>query len=210
MDELLIKLIIAAIFLVFWVLNQLFGQENKATLGPARGQPLGPRPPVRLPPPAPRPVEAPVARDPTLRWPSPSGSESMPSRSPAASRDEDVLVIRPEISSRSSSPRPGGGTAPTRRPPRAKTPPSTAAKRAELGKARPATSRLASPGSAPDSMPAPSQAAGTPMTNLPGTAAVPSLAGLLLATRSPAQLREAFVLSELLQPPLALRSARRR
>src|SRR3982750_532771 len=102
MDDVPIKLIIGAIFLVFWVLNQLFGQENKAAPGPAKGQPLGPRPPVRLPP-APRPAEAPVARDPTLRWPGLPASERAPARVPMAPRSEDVLVIRPETAPRSSA-----------------------------------------------------------------------------------------------------------
>lgn len=216
MDDFPFKLIVPAIFLVFWVLNQLFGQENKAAPAPAKGQPLGPRPPGRMPP-APRPSTAPVVRDPTLRWPSPSESGGVSVRRPTPSGAEEILIIRPE-----APPRPGGGGTSARRP---KANSSAGAKRAEPAKARPLISAVApstaqglDQSSGPVS-PAPTSASAAktaaaspaaPMVTTQGPVASPSLSGLLLAARSPSQLRDAIILSELLQPPVALRTPRRR
>src|SRR5690349_21596090 len=79
--DVLARLIIPGIFVVIWLLNQLF---NKEVNPPANRTPLGPRPGGL--PPAPRPGERSTGGEPTMRF-----SSTSPPR-----RADDVVVIRAE------------------------------------------------------------------------------------------------------------------
>jgi hypothetical protein len=202
--------IVPLTFLAIWALTSLFNREAK---------PLPNRPGSRpVPPPGPRPGErvgGPAGRDPTTRRPVAQGFEP---RRPAPGRDEDVLIIQAEPI-RPTPPKTGAGAS-ARRVARAKLPPETAPKRIEPATSRPLVTGLglppqqitkplvvgplAAPPSSLTATPVATKAA--PATKPPTTPSEPLLAR---AVRSPERLREAIVLSEILQPPLVLRRGRR-
>ena len=198
--EVLIKLVIPAILLIFWALSNLFNRENAAQ---AKGNsPLGPRPPGY---PGPRPAERPRPTPPARQVP------------PSSSRgDDDILVIRSETNRPAA--RPG---APARKNPgRGRNPQSSPSRRAEptprpreqLGgrisadvqqvitrpfDVRPLTE------SGPEVIGR--DATDSALRDAAGTQ-LATLDDLRAALTSQRQIREAFVLNELLQRPIALRN----
>jgi hypothetical protein len=186
----LFKLIVPAVLLLVWALNQLFNKEVNPPIN--RGTGLGPRPGGL--PPAPRSMD----------------------RGTGGNAD-DVLVIRPETIR--AQPRPGTSVA-ARRQARAKPAAPAPAKRPEPAPSRtlgaPLSQGVAQTIDRPlDVRPlaqatsAQSESAKVTAPIGPATVPNPALLGLRAALGSPARLRETFVLNELLQPPLALRGRRR-
>ena len=185
------KLIVPLIFLAFWGLKQIFEREPQRQPGRPAG--FGPRPDA--PPGGPRPGVAPGVRDPAVRW---SGQGAPPSR-----RDDEVIIIRPEsILPDSPSARPGAN--------RRRSQPRPTSQRIEPERPRPITSAItplvAQPlrGLGPISLAKQADVVATTTASAP--LAAPAIAQAL---RSPERLREAFILNEVLQPPVALRRIRR-
>ncbi|MFO0959458.1 MAG: hypothetical protein U0800_18830 [Isosphaeraceae bacterium] len=194
----LLKLIIPAIFLVIWAVNQLLGKEE--VTAPPRGQPVGPRPGGL--PPAPRP---PVSREVPQGWPSPSAAATPPRAKPKADAfadSDDIFVIR-------------GDGDPFVRP----APKPSIHRRA--ARSRPAAAPKAPEPAAPKRLGAPLP---TGLTNTPidvklnertstSTPAIEPLTTpphpLAELIRSPGRLREALLLNEILGPPRSLRGHRR-
>lgn len=193
----LLKLVIPAIFLVIWAVNQLLGKEE--VTAPPRGQPIGPRPGGL--PPAPRP---PVSRDVSQGWPSPASSPAPPQVKPKApSTDtDDIFVIRGDAD---PFVRPGRGQASARR--QSRTRPAAPPKAPEPA----APKRLATPLptgliTAPIDVKLNAQSFANTPPPQPLTAPAHPLAELI---RSPGRLREALLLNEILGPPRSLRGTRR-
>lgn len=216
--EILIKLIIPAILLIFWALSNLFNRENNANAAAqARGATPGPRPSGY---PGPRPGERERDRNRTVV------TTSRPA--PPRPRDDEVLIIRAETN-------PPPGRANNQAPGRSS--PTTAQRRnAVRGKA----AQVPQPRK-PD---APTvrhvdlfdakisrnvdQAATKPMEIRPLTesvaavvtqsslSSVPTMAAgltppstildLRIGLATQGRIREAFLLNEILQPPMALRN----
>jgi hypothetical protein len=199
--EILIKLIIPAIVLIGWAINQVSNREAPAP--PRRPFPPGPPPPPGggLPP-APMPGERAGPRE--VIW---TEAPPPPPRRELPAGPDEILILgtetrpvkppppspgRPSVSPRSRSPR----------RPRAAQPP-----RPELSRPRPGLAGDLARG--PDTLPA---APEPPAARSPDRLTAPALdpAQLRAAIASPARIREAIVLNELLQPPLSVRRARRR
>lgn len=187
----LLKLVIPALFLVIWAVNQLLGKEE--VTAPPRGQPIGPRPGGL--PPAPRP---PASQEVPQGWtssPTAPPQPPTPRPKPVAFQPEDVFVIRADGDS-IVRPAPGPALRPARsKPPRKRSEPAASRR---LGEPLP-TSVNAAP---IDVNLGVSSSSPTPV---PTTTAHP-LAELI---RSPGRLREALILNEVLGPPRALRGVRR-
>jgi hypothetical protein len=215
--------IVPLTFLAIWALTSLFNRE---------AQPLPPRT-VRPPgPPDPKPGTKPSGYapattgrgDPSLRWSSPTAGDRPATRRPVGRPDDEILII--EETRRPAAQPPGrtnlGGS---RRGTRSRpVPPSVASKRPEpaslrplsgaLGPSVPIAQQMGRPLELnPLSMPA-SPLMGTEARNLSKTVSEPTRMPdrpipvtddfrLLLST--PAKLREAIIVNEILQPPLALR-----
>lgn len=195
----LYQLLVPALFLVLWALNQLFNKEIQGGNRPGGG--LGPRPGGVPPTNRPRP-------QPAFR-PEPIGARP--------ETEDEILVLKSEPPSRPSTPPP----APGRRPPRSSQgrPGKRGLAPSPVGKAM--DTRTGHPGSL-------AQASGltTQITQLarvssiasdrsahpadtPSSALPPiSLSQLRQSLSDHARLREAFVLQEVLQPPVFLRGRR--
>jgi hypothetical protein len=200
LDPLLRLLVPLIIFLVISALNQIFNKETGAAA--AKGQGLGPRPGGL--PPAPRPGERAGVGDPNLLRYGPSGSSRR-------NEFEDIIVLRPEPT------RPSARSAPQRRQGRGKSAAPAAPKAAESAASRSLgtnvtqkidTSQIMRP--LAELEPITSRSAASESSRLgtsasPGPLDLPNLAGLRQTLTSPSKIREAFLLNEILQPPLSLR-----
>ncbi len=200
------NLIIPLLVLSFWGLRQIFERESP----PAnRLPPPGPRPG------GPRPPEGIANREPSLRW---SGPPPRPTPEPrraggrASARDEEVIIIRPEAILPDSPPSRQGQA---RRPPRTRSAGVSRAPEPPLdrtlgGAISQSVGQVLDrqiglgPVDQRGSLSKSSTRAALP------TDAEPPATALARALKSPGKLREAFILNELLQPPLALRGPRRR
>ena len=196
--ETLIKIIIPAILLIFWALSNLFNREGKQTAAKERAAALANRPTAYQPP---RPPER-------RRVPPP------PPAPRYASPNDEVMIIRAEPNRPPGRPAPQakrnagrgrpGSTAPARR---VETPAPVRNKEllggnvaADMNRSielHPLTQTMASAGST---------------TSTASTASVDALSAtnapaLFLALMDPVRIREAFVLNEILQPPLSRRIA---
>jgi hypothetical protein len=196
---------------IVWALVQILTKEAPPT--PNRGQSLGPRPGGL--PPAPRPP----VREPAPRW-TPPVAQPASAGSRLANASDDVIILSAETlrTPLPVTPRPAGAAARAR--PARKTKPTTPA---APGRPEPArkllgggvtqslSQTLEKPGPllpmaigmsplsiAPETVRAPETTSPTPTSTLDVRAAL----------MSPSRLREAFVLNELLKPPVALRSRR--
>ena len=206
----MIRLIVPLSFLAIWAITSLFNRESKPTpIRPPGANPLGPRP-----------------GEPTMRWgPPPPGNS--PTNGPVRrgarnGDDDDILVIRSNTPARPGQTRPnqgGGGAIGLRRGAKVK-PVAAPAKRAESVSTRPKLAGVtqnvnqqltrsmldlsplitAAP-SATSTTVGLSTALSAPAKS---TYIVPSTV-LAISLRDPTRLREAFLVNELLQPPLALR-----
>ena len=194
--ETLIKIIIPAILLIFWALSNLFNRENKQTTAKDRATALANRPTAYQPP---RPPER-------RRPPPPTPPRYVPS-------NEEVMVIRAEPNRPSGRP----ATPAKRNAGRGRTAQSNQARRVEppaqrnrelLGgnvaadmnrslELHPLTQTMASAGST-NSTASTASIDALSATNAPA---------LFLALLDPVRVREAFVLNEILQPPLSRRVA---
>lgn len=205
--EILFKLFFPAIVLIAWALNQVLNKETVAT--PNRGQPLGPRPGGL--PPAPRPLERKVANSPY--GPGRSTSSSAPGRT---SLDDEIIIIRAE-NVRPASNAPARPQA-RRTAGRAKSPQAAPARRPaeppapELlgGKIATSVAQTVSLAGRPlndlgaSSIVAASSPAGASLTM--GQPINLNSANLLSTLKDPIRVREAFLLNELLQAPVAKRT----
>jgi hypothetical protein len=202
MNNELMKLVIPGIILLVWAVTQLFNKENAPPPSP-RGPSPGPRPGGL--PPAPRPLERTAAGEPTLRF----GPSSAPRPAPAP-RGDEVLVIR----------EPTRPAPVARRPVRPRAVPPAPPKRPEPAPARSLTTSVSqslprdietSLKIQPLTSTATAASESTKVTAAVGPGTAPSALQLdlrqTLADRN--RVREAFILNELLQPPLALRPSRR-
>jgi hypothetical protein len=170
--EILAKLIIPALFLIAWALNQVL---NKEAQQPPAG-PLPRRPPGGLPP-APMPGQRPAPRE--VIWQ--ESPPPPPRREPMAGPDEIIIL--------------GSETKPLR--------PSPAVP------VRRRRSRSAPPAPPKPEPPRPAISAARPPAPPPpppiAVLVFPSLAKVREALSSPARLREAILLREIFDKPLALR-----
>jgi hypothetical protein len=173
--EILAKLIIPALFLLAWALNQVLNKEAPA---PPAG-PLPRRPPGGLPP-APMPGQRPAPRE--VIWQ--ETAPPPPRREPMAGPDEIII-----LGSETRPARPAPVVPVRRRRPRSAPP---APPKPEPPKPTLATDRPAAP-----IIPPPSPAT-----------VDPALAAIRQALTSPARLRQAFLLREILDRPLTLRRPR--
>ncbi len=205
----LIRLIVPLSFLLIWAVTSLFNRETKPVPVRQGGQAgFGPKP-----------------GDPTLRWgPTAQAPPQAPRRVPVAGNDDDILVIRSSTPIRTAPARPSnlGGGAMARRGAKAK-PAATPPKREEPVSRTPKLAGVtqlvnqnltrstlemsplvtASP-SATSTTIGLAQAFSAPSRS---TYVAPSTV-LAISLRDPTRLREAFLVNELLQPPLALRPRR--
>jgi cytoskeletal protein RodZ len=209
-DQFLIRAIVPISFAAIWVLTALFNRESKG-FPPRTGAPnstLGPRP-----------------GDPTMRWGSPpSPSPKAPGTRRVPIGDDDILIIQndPSRSNRPPQTRPLQVTGP-RRVARARpaAPPSkvvepSSPKKKLAGVSQNVNQQLANPVAlTPLTTIAPmATATGSDLANAPSspskTSAVVTVSTLIPLMNDPYRLREAFIVNDLLQPPLALRANRGR
>jgi hypothetical protein len=210
-DQILIRAIVPISFAAIWILTALFNRESKG-FPPRTAAPnstFGPRP-----------------GDPTMRWGSPpTPSPKAPGTRRVPIGDDDVLIIQndPSRPNRPAQTRPLQVTGPRRvaraRP--AATPPSKTAEpsstRTKLaGVSQIVNQQLANPVAlTPLTTIAPmATATGSDLANAPTspskTSAVVTVSTLIPLMNDPYRLREAFIVNDLLQPPLALRGGRGR
>ncbi len=199
----LIRAIVPLTFVAIWALTALFNRESKGF--PARQ-------PGSTPPMGPRPGE------PSMRWAPPASSQSgVVRRVPIG--DNDILIIQndPARPVRPGQGRPTQGTSGRRSSKTKPTPPP--AKKVDAISARPklggvsqnVNQQLARPiDLTPLTTIAPmATATGSDLANAPSapskTSAVVTASTLTRLMADPFRLREAFIVNELLQPPLALR-----
>lgn len=210
--EILWKAIVPLSFLAIWALTALFNREPKAVPNrPASGQsPLGPRP---VPP---RPVEAIPRQPPPIRW-APQGTAPASGRlsGPSPGGDDDIVIletsrpVRPAGRAAGASKRPKAKSQPGPKP----TPPAPPRSGFE------GVSQSVNQTIATSLTIAPLSQGETPSSSRPvaATSASPHESTLLggrtlsiiAALRDPAKIREAFLINEILQPPLALRKRSR-
>ncbi len=200
----LLRLIVPLSFLAIWALTSLFNRETKP-MPTARS--TGPTPPF-----GPRPA------DPTLRW-SPTSVQQNAGLRRVPVGDDDILVIPSDASRQARPGQPGG----PRRPGRAK----PVASPAPLKKIEPVSGRPRLAGVTQNVNQHLTRATldMLPLTAMPPTAtsttlglstspsalarnSVPWVSALATSLSDPVRLREAFVVNEILQPPLALRPPR--
>jgi hypothetical protein len=223
--EILLKMVVPLVLLAIWALTSLLNREARP-MPPRMGQGLGPRPGGL--PPSPRPLERAVvtpAREPSPRWQPTPGAMSPAARRPPGRPDEEILIIRSETTpSRQASPspqaRPGGSLRKASRGRAAGSP----ARRIEPTPVKPLATApglgLITPVNrplevAPLTVSQPALTAEEAASSTGATSANPKVVAdrrsidLRRALGSRDRVREAFVLNELLQPPLALRRPRR-
>jgi hypothetical protein len=198
--ETLIKIIIPVILLIFWALSNLLNRENKQAAEKERTSGLSNRPTAYQPPRPPAPRRAPA---PPPRY--------VPS-------NEEVMIIRAEPNrSQGRPPQPakrnaGRGRGGQNVQGRRAEPPPAARNRDLLGgnvaadmnhslsrpiELHPLTQTMASAGSQ-------NSTASTASVDVLSATNAPAL---LLALLDPVRVREAFVLNEILQPPVSRRGA---
>jgi hypothetical protein len=214
--------IVPLTFLAIWALTSLYNREAQP-LPPRTVRPPGPLDPKPGTRPATFRPEPSGRVDPSLRWPSQPGGDRPPARRPVGRPDEEILIIeetrRPGAQPPSRA-NPGG----SRRGARSRPAPSVSPKRPEPASLRPLTGALGPPVPIaqqmsrplelnPLSMPA-SPLMGTETRDLSKTVSeptrmpdrlVPVTDDFRLLLNNPAKLREAVIVNEILQPPLALR-----
>lgn len=194
----LFKLLVPVVFMILWALNQLFNKENAPQQAGRPSGGLGPRPGSQPGSPALR--SSPAPSRPEGLGPRPSFPTTQPDSSPVG--DDEIMILRSE------SIQPPVGPKVTPREPRE--PRRSRGRPVRAGESRPAR-----PVRSPEPRPLPSQApALTPATPPPSTSDSPILIGVppqLSAARvqqalnHPARVREAYLVSEILRPPVALR-----
>ena len=205
-EQLILKAIVPISFVAIWALTALFNRE-------AKGLPA--RPPGGPPQGGPRPV------DPTLRWGPPAAAPS-PGVRRVAMGDDDILII-PNDPMRPARPAPSQPRqgAVVRRPLRGRAAnqppkkPEPAPSRPKLaGVSQNVNQSLATPSgltSLTTIVPMTTET-GSDLANAPSapsvTSAVVSVSTLRPLMADPIRLREAFIVNELLQPPIALRGRR--
>lgn len=223
-----LKAIVPVTFIVVWALSSLLNKETKPAPMNRPGQGFGPRPGGGGGGMPARPGErlggsGSMARDPSLRW-GPTGTEASPSR-PGTRPDDEILVIRPEPSRAAGAPLPRPGSSASsvaaRRAARAKAIQAASPRRVEPAAAKPlaAAPGLNMPqqiGRALELLPpltsAPAQTPGVLAPPGGSKIAVPDVAPIFDFRRlvnAPDRMREAIVINEVLQPPLARRHHRR-
>ena len=227
----LIQFIVPLTFLAIWALTSLFNREAQP-LPPRTGRPFGPdgprpgefpgqaRPPIR-------PVEG-RAPNPVPQWARQTSLDRPQGRRSPVGGDDDIVILESETR-RPASPPPSkaSGSVSPRRSARGKPAATPAPKKAE-----PATPRALSKSVHSEAAMTLSQhMALNPLTKSqapllpheviesgqsnrlpPHSAAHPTMSGtaFALTTITPAKLREAILLSEIIQPPLSLRGRRTR
>jgi len=205
-EQVILRAIVPISFAAIWVLTNLFNRESKGF--PTRNVP----PPANL---GPRPNE------PTMRWTPPAASAASGTRRVPIG-DDDILIIQndPARPARPAQTRPlqvSGvrRVAKTRQPtpaPKKAEPTSTTPKLAGVNQN--VNQQLARPiGLTPLTTIAPmATSTSTELANAPSapskTSAVVTISTLIPLMNDPRRLREAFIVNDLLQPPLALRGRR--
>lgn len=190
--EELLKLLIPAFFLVLWALNQLLNKDTNAPGAPGRAGAAPVARPGGLPP-APRPMER--ARE----APAPSRPASKPTAGPG--RDNDIIILPPDNVRPSKGRRAGRSRSGADGQPAGTAQPFGSAERGAANRPLVETAASGSPSSSPPSLPL-----GTLHIGVPS----PLTSNQIRSTLgSIDRIREAFVLSELLSPPVSRRSRRR-
>ena len=212
--EILLKAIVPLSFLAIWALTAVFNKQSQPL--PTRvpsSNPFGPRPAPPTPLAPSRPVST-VRNEPPIRWGSQTVAPPPPPRLRPGGDDEIVILEMPRLN------RPTGrGVSPSKK------------SKANPAANKPTPKPSANPGFGKISQTVNQQLTGaihhhllaesvasTVTHSVAGTAAKSivvdiadqRLASLVATMRDPARLREAFVLNELLQPPLSMRGRPRR
>jgi hypothetical protein len=198
------RLIVPGALFLIWIVNQLLNKELKPN--PAdRPVGIGPRP--GGPPPTPR-TSPRDPRDPTMRFTTTPTARPGPIRSAA---DDEVIVIRAEPP---RFPERATNSGPPKRPARQKKP---AARPAEPAKARTLSSGVSQKLNSPlDQQSLVDEPTSLSLSMPPavstglGISPSPTAVELLKTFGSQQALREAFLINELLQPPLSMRRNHRR
>jgi hypothetical protein len=204
------KVIVPLAFLAIWALTALFNRDAKPLPNRVQGapSPYGPRP-------QPLTRTTVVERSPTLRW-SPQGTAA-----PARAGNDDDIVILDSPRQQPLRPSPGRGVSSTRR---TRTKPAAPAKPAATG-SQPRVSQSGVSQTVNQQITGgltiePLTTSSVPSTTIASVAASApkgeqggafrrsvSVAALI---NSPEKIREAILISEILQPPLSLRHRNRR
>jgi hypothetical protein len=205
-DQIILRAIVPISFAAIWILTALFNRESK-------GFPPRPAPPASTL--GPRPAE------PTMRWATP------PSTQPPGVRrvpigDDDILIIQndPSRPARLAPARPPQAVgsrrstkARTPAPPAKKVEPSTATTKL-AGVSQNVNQNLARPIELTPLTSIKPMATSTDLAHAPSapskTSSVVTISTLIPLMHDPLRLREAFIVNDLLQPPLALRGGRGR
>jgi hypothetical protein len=221
----LFQFIVPLTFLAIWALTSLFNRE-----APPLPQRMGRPQPPGGPGGAILRSEA-LNRDPSLRWVPPATADRSVVRRPTGRPDDDILIIEESRRSATQSPANAAGTRPgagagTRRGSRSRPPAPPAPKRSEPAASRPLGGALTSSDAMtpmarhldlnPLNLPASPLLASDPK-DLARTVSEPTRQAtrpalvwddykLLVST--PSKLREAILVSEILQPPLSVRRRR--
>jgi hypothetical protein len=206
------KVIVPLAFLAIWALTALFNRDAKPLPNRVQGSPspYGPRPP------APTRTTV-VERSPTLRW-SPQGTAS-PARSGSGNDDDIVILDSPR--QQPLRPGPARGVPSTRRTrPKPVAPAKPAATAAKPKVSQSGISQTVNQQITGGLTIEPLSTSSVPSTSIATVAAAAprgeqggtfrrsvSVAALI---NSPEKIREAILVSEILQPPLALRHRMRR
>ena len=210
-----LRAIVPLSFMVFWALSSLFNRDGK------------PKPPAqRMPNLPPRPAGGVRPAPPTQRWGTPgqqpSPAPALPATRPARPAGDDGIVI---LSSETRPPREGIGRSSvnlaSKRPSKGK--PVVPQRKAEPTPARPGLAGVsqnvnqhlanATIEMAPLSgMPSVATATAVDLGMTAGRAADSSITGprsaVAWSLADPIRLREAFVINEILQPPVSMRNRR--
>jgi hypothetical protein len=210
--ELILVLLTFIISLVGWALRELVNKE-------APPIPQRPQPPAGWPNP-PRPAERaaqPPERDPSLLW---SGQPSAGSRPRGSNASEDVIILSSETLRTPMATVPRSTAAPARpRPVKRRQAPASPAGRPEPAKPRRlgeaigqnlAATHLQPMEVKPLLGPQAVRESATAQTATTAARTSPALENLRAALATPDQVRQAFLLAELLRPPLALRNRPKR
>ncbi|MDB5351400.1 MAG: hypothetical protein JWN86_2647 [Planctomycetota bacterium] len=206
--EILVKLIIPAILLIFWALSNLFNRENTSAQSKSTGAPAGPRPGGF---PAPRPSE----RDRQI------GSQAAnPVRYVTPVGNDEVLIIRSETSRPPARPNPQprrnqGRSRGPQNPQNRRIVDPPVPKREQVGgrlstDVNQTISNTMDLRSLTQSMAAASASTSIGTQTVASSVAEgiqPTMSALDLRQNltDPLRIRQAFLLNELLQPPVALR-----
>lgn len=212
--EALLKLLVPAIFFLIWAINQVVNRETP-TPPQRNGNPLGPRPGGL--PPAPRPVERSRPQPSSYRDVTYEQAPSYPARTATSTKtDQDFLIIRDDgravpasPAGRSSAPpegrrqpktrgnRPGGSEPGSQRARRQGNGPQANRESSAVSRAP-----IARPAITPQDSSAPSS---TEPAQPPRSDLSPLAARLRQSLSSPDRIREAWLLNELLGPPVSQR-----